>query len=63
MAGDTVAVCEICRRLGRREPGDLSRTDGAPVFMVPVNSEHQFDKHGAAIMRQHLDEHDAKGER
>ena len=56
----SVAVCEVCRRLGRREPGDYSRT-GPAVFMVPSDGTF-LDPGGAALMRAHLAEHRKNGE-
>lgn len=57
----SAAVCEVCRRLGRREPGDCSRTDGPAVFMVPADGTF-MDPVGVALMQAHLAEHRANGD-
>lgn len=57
----SVAVCATCRRLGRREPEDYSRTDGPVVFMVPADGTF-MDPAGAALMQAHLAEHRQNGD-
>lgn len=56
-----VAVCNVCRRLGRREPDDTSRTDGPAVFTLPADGR-TLDPIGAELMKGHLAEHRQNGE-